>query len=571
VHSRTRAVMILVLMWACCNSASAQLTLQDKAELFSSPTPNGGAWSSQYSPWVLREAGWSSHVMFYCKNTVLNGVQADRIFRAESWTGGLGAFINDAPVMDGSGNPTNPHYLSCSPGVAVDGTGKWHMFFVGSPQSMTPLTLLYATSTNYGWTWSTPVVISAIPAQQYPQGYIETPSPVYLSSTNQIIVYYLYGSSHALYNTQMNQTNQQFSSPVKVTAPSKVSHGHVTYAGGKYYYAYSACAGCADVTSPPNALYLSGPYSTDSFATGTQVSVPTLPGWDSVHKWSPHLIVDGSVLRFYYAGNAVNPPAFWGGYGSIGVASGTGPCPAVSLAGPTSKTILVGQSATLSVSASSSGSSIVSYQWYKGASGSTSQPITGATGASYNTGVLTSSQSYWVKVTNACGGSANSTTATVIVNAPARYTFRSYYSKYLTATGGGGAGVDAVSITASSFQRWNVVDLNGGLLTSGDQVQLRTDNGVYYMVAEGCGGAAVNANRTSAGYWETFTIRKINPSTYALMSGSILSGDSAVLQTNPACGLGTYYVVAVGGGGGAVTAASTTPREWETFAIVGTN
>jgi hypothetical protein len=108
-------------------------------------------------------------------------------------------------------------------------------------------------------------------------------------------------------------------------------------------------------------------------------------------------------------------------------------------------------------------------------------------------------------------------------------------------------------------------------LTSGDQIQLRTDNGVYYMVAEGCGGAAVNANRTSAGYWETFTIRKINPSTYALLSGSILSGDSAVLQTNPACGLGTYYVVAIGGGGGAVTAASTTPREWETFTISGTN
>jgi len=81
---------------------------------------------------------------------------------------------------------------------------------------------------------------------------------------------------------------------------------------------------------------------------------------------------------------------------------------------PTSRTITSGNSTTLSVTAT--GTAPLSYQWYVGSSGSTSNPISGATSSSL-TVAPTSTTNYWVRVTNSCG-TANSSTATVTVNAP---------------------------------------------------------------------------------------------------------------------------------------------------------
>ena len=80
---------------------------------------------------------------------------------------------------------------------------------------------------------------------------------------------------------------------------------------------------------------------------------------------------------------------------------------------PASKTITAGQSTTLSVVAS--GTTPLSYQWYVGASGNTTSPVTGGTGSFINV-TPASTTSYWVRVSNACG-SANSSTATVTVTA----------------------------------------------------------------------------------------------------------------------------------------------------------
>jgi hypothetical protein len=78
---------------------------------------------------------------------------------------------------------------------------------------------------------------------------------------------------------------------------------------------------------------------------------------------------------------------------------------------PQSATIQNGGSHTMSVGAT--GSTPFTFQWYTGASGTTSSPIAGATGSSI-TVKPTTTTSYWVRVTNACGF-ANSTTATVTV------------------------------------------------------------------------------------------------------------------------------------------------------------
>ena len=80
---------------------------------------------------------------------------------------------------------------------------------------------------------------------------------------------------------------------------------------------------------------------------------------------------------------------------------------------PASTTINSGQTATLTVVAA--GPPPLTYQWFLGASGNTSQPIAGATAPSYTTPALTATASYWVLVSNGAG-SVDSATATVTVN-----------------------------------------------------------------------------------------------------------------------------------------------------------
>ncbi|HEV7487112.1 MAG TPA: hypothetical protein VGQ65_15650 [Thermoanaerobaculia bacterium] len=78
---------------------------------------------------------------------------------------------------------------------------------------------------------------------------------------------------------------------------------------------------------------------------------------------------------------------------------------------PANSTITIGASRILTVGAS--GTAPLSYQWYVGPSGTTTTPISGATGPSVSVSPSTTTQ-YWVRVSNSCG-SVNSNVATVAV------------------------------------------------------------------------------------------------------------------------------------------------------------
>jgi len=80
---------------------------------------------------------------------------------------------------------------------------------------------------------------------------------------------------------------------------------------------------------------------------------------------------------------------------------------------PQNQQVYSGGSVNLFVNAE--GDLPLSYQWYEGISGDTSNPINGATSSSYQTPPLTSNTSYWVRVSNSCNPSADSDTATITV------------------------------------------------------------------------------------------------------------------------------------------------------------
>ncbi len=67
---------------------------------------------------------------------------------------------------------------------------------------------------------------------------------------------------------------------------------------------------------------------------------------------------------------------------------------------PASQSVSSGATAYLSVTAT--GESLF-YQWYRGASGNTGSPVSGATNATYTTPAISSEVSYWVRVTNTAG------------------------------------------------------------------------------------------------------------------------------------------------------------------------
>ncbi|HKO57123.1 MAG TPA: hypothetical protein VJ276_14695, partial [Thermoanaerobaculia bacterium] len=91
-------------------------------------------------------------------------------------------------------------------------------------------------------------------------------------------------------------------------------------------------------------------------------------------------------------------------------------CETVAINGqPSGTTVISGQTATISVSATGSS---VQHQWYQGASGVTTTPIADAT--SYTLSFIpTQTASYWVRVSNGCGSAANSNAVTVTVTPPA--------------------------------------------------------------------------------------------------------------------------------------------------------
>jgi hypothetical protein len=121
---------------------------------------------------------------------------------------------------------------------------------------------------------------------------------------------------------------------------------------------------------------------------------------------------------------------------------------------------------------------------------------------------------------------------------------RTMTGHYVVAEGGGGGAVNANRPWIGAWETFTVHDLGGG------QIALQTHNGSF-VVAEGGGGREVKADRPWLGAWETFTL------------GRHWNGRSWTLRSHNG-----GYVVAEGGGGGAVNANRPGVGVWEAFDAV---
>jgi hypothetical protein len=137
-------------------------------------------------------------------------------------------------------------------------------------------------------------------------------------------------------------------------------------------------------------------------------------------------------------------------------------------------------------------------------------------------------------------------------------TFKAYDNvHYLSARNGGGylQDVNAEPTTIGNNERFSMIDVNGGTLTSGDYVYLQVANGQYVSATNG-GGSDVTAQYDTPLTWERFTIQKMNG------TGQIFSGDTVALQV-----LNGQYISAVNGGGSNTVALYSSAITWEVFTL----
>jgi photosystem II stability/assembly factor-like uncharacterized protein len=147
---------------------------------------------------------------------------------------------------------------------------------------------------------------------------------------------------------------------------------------------------------------------------------------------------------------------------------------------------------------------------------------------------------------------------------------QTHFGNFVSADDCGDTRVDANASSAGPCETFTLYDLNAGALVDGDQIYIQAPNGSFLAAENGgsatCGACDthVNANRPVARLWETFTIHRIGGITAAIDDRAAIS-----LQ-----GFAGGYVSAENGGrngcGGcdsAVNANRQVRNTWETFTI----
>ena len=126
---------------------------------------------------------------------------------------------------------------------------------------------------------------------------------------------------------------------------------------------------------------------------------------------------------------------------------------------------------------------------------------------------------------------------------------------YMVAEDNGGGAWNADRTSAGEWETFLLIDLNGGHLQDGDEVALRTLGG-YYALGD-CSGnnSETNFEADNIGSWQTFVLHLSH-------SGDIEDWDTFSLETHD-----NHFMSADGGGGGGMTACATSVGWSETFQV----
>src|SRR5258708_36410745 len=153
--------------------------------------------------------------------------------------------------------------------------------------------------------------------------------------------------------------------------------------------------------------------------------------------------------------------------------------PGVTSATASPTTVAPAGASTLTVGAT--GSSLT-YQWYRGAAGNTSNPISGATATStiVNPSATTS---YWVRVSNGCG-TADSRTVTVTVNTSCTAPAVTTQPLSATITAGQSITLSVIASGTSLTYQWyqgTVDDTSTPIGTKDSNVNVKTVQNTSYL------------------------------------------------------------------------------------------
>lgn len=132
---------------------------------------------------------------------------------------------------------------------------------------------------------------------------------------------------------------------------------------------------------------------------------------------------------------------------------------------------------------------------------------------------------------------------------------QAYNGQYVVAEGDGGGAINANRDWARAWETFTLIDINGGQLVHGDEIGIKTGSG-YHFRAEGGGGSTMDATARELGPWETFDIGRPG-------GGTISDGDKIYLGTWDS----QHFVVAEEGGGREVAANRTWAQAWEEFTL----
>ncbi|HVT03800.1 MAG TPA: hypothetical protein VHL58_10565 [Thermoanaerobaculia bacterium] len=185
-------------------------------------------------------------------------------------------------------------------------------------------------------------------------------------------------------------------------------------------YGNGAVCSNATITQQPQSQTV-GMGQTATLSVGVSGTPPFTYQWFQVNTGNTTTLIQGATSSSFTTPPLNAPTSYWvrvtncsnaGSVDSVTATIGVNCGPVITNIS-NSITILSGTSATLSVTAT--GQAPLTYQWFTGLSGNTVNLIAGATSSTLDTGNLTQTTSFWVRVSGGCAPSANSPTITITV------------------------------------------------------------------------------------------------------------------------------------------------------------